>query len=93
MSEGHEEMTLVLNDDSYLSTAPAFGADFRAPLNDYMSLFGEANFILPADTGTVDAYLGVEFYPAAVAAKWRDQAFAPILRPASSPTFAVDVRR
>ena len=93
VAEGHEEMTLLLTDDQRINTAPVIGADFRAPLNDYMSLFGEANFILPADTGTVDAYLGVEFHPAAVAKRFRDVAFAPILRPASSPTFAVDAKR
>ena len=93
VAEGHEEMTFVLNDDQRINTSAVIGADFRAPLNDYAALFGEANFLLPADTGTVDAYLGVEFYPAAVARGLRDLAFAPILRPASSPTFAVDATR
>ena len=93
VAEGHEELTLVLPTDNHLSTAPIFGADFRAPLNDYAALYGEANFILPADTGTVDAFLGVEFYPAAVARSFRDLAFAPILRPAGSPSFAVDAKR
>ena len=93
VAEGHAEMVLLLPNDSHLSTAPVFGADFRAPLNGYAALYGEANFLLPADTGTVDAFLGVEFYPAAAAKKFRDLTFAPILRPAGSPTFAVDVRR
>ena len=59
----------------------------------WAALYGEANFILPADTGTVDAFLGVEFYPAGNAGGYRTNRFAPILRPAGSPTFAVNARR
>ena len=93
VSEGHEEMTLVLTDDNHLSTAPVFGADFRAPLSDFCSLYGEANFVLPADTGSVDSFLGVEFHPSGAAKRFRDLKYAPILRPAGAPTFTVDARR
>ena len=93
VAEGHEEMTLLLTDDNRLSTSPVIGADFRAPLNDFCSLYGEANFLLPADTGTVDSFLGVEFHPAGNAKRYRQLKYAPILRPAGSPTFAVDARR
>ena len=37
VAEGHAEMVLLLPGDSHLSTSPVFGADFRAPLNDYAS--------------------------------------------------------
>ncbi|NNJ25197.1 DUF6666 family protein [Alienimonas chondri] len=93
VSEGHEEMTLVATDDRHLSTAPVFGADFRAPLNDYCSLYGEANFVLPADTGSVDSFLGIDIHPAGVAKCYRKLKYAPILRPAGSPSFVVDARR
>ena len=93
VAEGHEEMVLLLAGDDHQSTSGVLGTDFRVPLNDWASLFGEANFLLPADTGTVDAYLGLEISPAAAARRLRKLPFAPLLNVANSPTFTVDVRR
>ena len=93
VAEGHEEMTLLLTDDNHLSTAPVVGGNFRVPLSDHVSLYGESNFILPVDTGTVDAYIGFEFHPSGRAREYEDLKYAPLLRPAGSPTFAVDARR
>ena len=56
----------------YMTVAPGspptrfpfvFGADVYVPLNNYLSLFGQANFITPNDTGLVTATLGFAFYP------------------------------
>ena len=93
VAEGHEETVLLLAGDDHQSTTGVVGTDFRVPLGRWVSLFGEANFLLPADTGTVDAYLGLEFSPGAAAHRLRHLPFAPLLNVANSPTFAVDVRR
>ena len=69
-----------------------FGAEIQVPLNDHWALFGQGNFITPADTGSVDAYLGVCWYPAGGAYGARQRQFAPVLPVANSPTFTVDLR-
>ena len=40
-----------------------FGSEIHAPLNQWIALYGETNVVLPADTGAIDAYLGLEFSP------------------------------
>jgi hypothetical protein len=68
-----------------------FGAEIHVPLNAYWSLFGQGNFIGPADTGTVDAYLGLTFYPGGIST--RQNQFAPLLPVANNTTFSVDLSR
>ncbi|MBC8352777.1 MAG: hypothetical protein H8E66_12355 [Planctomycetes bacterium] len=70
-----------------------YGADIHVPLNDRLAIFGEANFITPSDSGTVDAYLGVVYYPGGNAQSGRSRRFAPMLPVANNPTFSVDLRR
>ena len=69
-----------------------FGAEIHVPLNDYVALFGQGNFILPADTGTVDSYLGFVVYPSGGAKRARRSRYAPLLPVANSTTFSVDLR-
>lgn len=70
-----------------------YGADLHVPLNDRLAIFGEANFITPSDSGTVDAYLGMIYYPWGDAPSGRSRCFAPLLPVANNPTFSVDLRR
>ena len=70
-----------------------FGAEIHVPLNDWMAIYGSANFITPAATGTVDAFLGVTFYPGGGARQMHRHRFAPLLPVAGNPSFAVDSQR
>jgi hypothetical protein len=71
-----------------------FGAEFFAPLNDWMAIFGETNLVMPADTGAVDAYLGVQFAPQGIyRSRSRQNRFRTFLPVASNPTFTTDLNR
>lgn len=69
-----------------------FGAEIDVPLNDYWALFGQANFITPADTGTVDSYLGIAFYPGGGAQRSRTNRYAPVQAVANSTSMSIDLR-
>ena len=69
-----------------------FGAQIHVPLNDYVALFGQGNFILPADTGTVDSYLGFVVYPSGGAKQSQRSRFAPLMPVANSTNFSVNLR-
>lgn len=92
LAEGHGENNAVTGPAPAKDTVPLFGADFLAPLNDHWALYGETNLIMPADTGTVDAFLGFVWYPGGGAKLARRTAFAPVLPVASPTTVSVDLR-
>ncbi len=71
--------------------AVVFGADFLAPLNDCMAMYGETNLTTPADTGTVDAFLGLVWYPFGNAKIAHRAQFAPLLPVAAPTSFSVDL--
>lgn len=92
-AESHGGVVLVFPDNPAMTQRLVFGSEVRCPLNEWMALFGQANFITPVDTGTVDAYLGIALYPARTARKAIVSRYAPVMAVASNPTFAVDLRR
>ena len=93
LSEGHGEVNIALGDLSPVNERFVFGADIHAPLNDRFALYGEANILTPADTGTVDSYLGMVIYLDPIA-KTRDRRrYAPVLTVANNTSFAVDLTR
>jgi len=67
------------------------GADFVAPLNDSLALYGETNLITPADSGTVDAFFGVVWYPFTNAKTAHRRKFSPFLPVAAPTSFSVDL--
>ncbi|TWT31198.1 hypothetical protein KOR34_45740 [Posidoniimonas corsicana] len=91
LADGHAEVNAALGDWPRRDTMVVFGSDFRVPLTDFLSLTGQANFITPADTGTVDAFLGFEYFPGGRSAAGR--AARPLLPVASNATFSVDMFR
>ncbi len=93
LAEGHSEVNFALGDLEPTSQRLLFGADLHLPLNDWLAVWGEANFITPADTGTVDAYLGLAFYPRGGAISAFRSNFFPVLPLANSPSFSVDLNR
>lgn len=92
-SEGHGRVNVALGDASDTSTVPVFGSDLHIPLSDSWAMFGQANFICPADTGTVDAFLGLAYYPGGKSHGWRRRTFSPLLPVANNTTFSVDLDR
>lgn len=93
VSEGVTRGNVATGDDKRIGERLLYGADVHVPLSDRVALFGEANFITPANAGTVDAYLGFAFYPGRRADGFRRQRFAPLIPAASNPTFVVDGTR
>lgn len=93
LAEGHGEANLALGDLAPVSQRFSFGSDLHVPLNDRVALYGEANFITPADTGTVDAYLGLVIYLDPIAKTISRQRYAPVLPVANSTTMSVDLAR
>ena len=91
-AERHAEGNLALGNMPPTEVRFLFGADLHVPLSPSLAIVGAANFISPADTGTVDSYLGLAYYPGATAFGFNKQRFAPRLPVANSPFFAVDWR-
>ena len=91
-ADGHGEVIHVLPGNPRRKTAPLFGSSLNLPLNDHLAVYGQANFILPPDSGTVDAYLGM-VYTFGRGGPTRRNQYAPLLDVAGSPSFAVDLAR
>jgi hypothetical protein len=90
---GHGQVNLALGDLPPVGARVVFGADLHIPLSDHWAIFGEANFLTPANSGTVDAYLGFCYYIGGTAHGFRERQFAPVLPVADATDFAVDLNR
>lgn len=89
---GHGKVVGVFGGNPAIETSPVFGAMLHAPLNDWLAIYGQGNFILPSDSGTVDAYLGFVVYfdkPVRV----RNSRYSPVFDVANNTSFAVDLRQ
>lgn len=93
IAEGHSEANIALGDLPAFGESFLMGADILAPLNDHLALYGETNLIFPADTGTVDAFLGLQFYPGGGARRARRGRFTPLLPVASPVSFSTNLTR
>lgn len=92
MATGHHNVVLVFPDNSRDRHVLVYGARLDLPLNDRLRITGAGNFLTPAATGTVDAYLGVTFTPGRQPAAARPT-FSPGLEVANNTEFPVDLRR
>jgi uncharacterized protein DUF6666 len=90
---GHGQVDVALGDLPRTGPCVVFGADVHIPLNDHWALFGEANFLTPCDSGTVDAYLGFCYYIDGTARGFRMRQWAPVLPVANNTSFATDLLR
>lgn len=93
IAEGHGEDNAVTGYSPPKDQQFLFGSDVYMPLSDSLALYGECNMIMPTDTGTVDAFLGIQWSPSARAMKGRRGRFSPLLMLASPVSFAVDLAR
>lgn len=90
LASEHSRFNLLLPPEPSVNHPFTFGADIFVPLTPTLSLFGEAHFITPNDTGTITATLGIAWYPGTTHETARSR-FAPMLPLANNATFALDV--
>jgi hypothetical protein len=93
VTESHHTDIIDMPDLHATGPVANFGLEVFVPLNDYFAIFGQGHFITPSDTGTLDAYLGIVFYPGGGVSRARSNAYAPVLPVANNPTFPLDLRR
>jgi hypothetical protein len=93
LAESHSETNVALGDLPSAGRQFLFGADLRAPLNRVCALYGEANFLMPANTGAVDAFLGIEFSTNRCGKKCNSRSSLPLLPLAGNPSFMVNGHR
>jgi hypothetical protein len=91
LAEGHGENNAVTGPSPAKDEQFLFGADVLMPLSASLALYGETNMIMPTDTGTVDAFLGIQWYPTGRAFCARRGTFSPLMSLASPVSFAVDL--
>ena len=89
----HHNVVLVLPGDTRDENAVVYGARLEMPLSNRFSVTGSGNFITPTATGTVDAYLGLTYYPGRRGARIGRGQFAPPMTVGNNPEFAVDLSR
>jgi hypothetical protein len=93
LANEHGQVNAVLGDLRELHNTFVFGAELQIPLTDRLAIFGQANFITPASSGTVDSYLGFVYFPHGGARRVVQSSFAPLQTVAAPTNFAVDLRR
>jgi hypothetical protein len=91
MASHHADIVWVLPDNSRDKNVVVYGAQLEMPLSTRVSVTGSGNFLTPAATGTVDAYLGVTFYPGRKA--MGRGTYSPPMMLGNNPEFPVDLRR
>ena len=92
VADGHGEANAAFGDRARKNNQVTFGAEIFAPLNNFAAIYGEANIIMPADTGAVDAYLGMQLIPGGINRVGRTNRFRGMFSTASSATFANDLK-
>ena len=94
IADEHSEDNIVTGTLPVKNDTILFGADFMAPLNGCMALYGATNLLMPADTGAVDAFLGIEFSPQGIArSRGRTNPFRAYMPVAASPFFTTNLTR
>jgi hypothetical protein len=89
----HHRVVLVLPGDSRDDNVIVYGARLELPLSGRFSITGSGNFITPTATGTVDASLGLTYYPGRPKSTIRRSPFAPPMTVGNNPEFPVDLYR
>lgn len=90
VADRHSEDNIVTGPSPAKEDSFLYGADILMPLTRSLAIYGETNMIMPFDTGTVDAFLGVQWYPGTGASQARRGKFSPLLPTASPVSFATD---
>ncbi len=93
IAQGHGEDNIVTGPSASKDEQFLLGADVLMPLTARLAIYGETNLMMPADTGTVDAFLGVQWYPSGNVKNARRGRYSPMMSLASPTTFSVDLSR
>ena len=93
VARGHHNIVWVLPDNSQDRNVAVYGADLELPLSDRFAVSGSANFLTPTSTGTVDAFLGITFFPGRNAEHRKRGSYSPRLAVANNPEFPVNMHR
>jgi hypothetical protein len=93
MANAHNGVVWVFPANPRDTHVLVYGAELSMPLSDRFAVTGSANFISPASTGTVDAFLGLTFYPGRSSLRAAHNTFTPIVPVANNPTMAINLRR
>ena len=94
VADAHSEENVLIGTLPRKTNPILFGSELHVPLNQWLAISGETNLIMPADTGAIDAYLGIEFAPQGTArSRSRRNRFRALLPVASNPSFTVDLNR
>jgi hypothetical protein len=93
VANAHSNIVWVLPDNSTSGHMLVYGSALDIPLSERFGVTGAANFITPSGTGTVDAFLGLTFYPGRGGFRAARNTFAPLTTVANNPTMAIDLRR
>src|SRR5207244_7969995 len=85
VASAHNNVVCVFPDNSRDTHVVVYGAELSMPLSDRFAVTGSTNLITPASTGTVDAFLGLTFYPGRSGFRAAHNTFAPIAAVANNP--------
>lgn len=91
VAEEHGESNAVIGAARPHDEAFVMGADVLCPLATTLAIYGETHLMMPADTGTVDAFLGLVWYPGRNVRTARRGRYDAMLPMASDTTFSVDL--
>ncbi len=92
MAAGHDNVVYGLSREPRKDFVLVYGAELHMPLSDRFAVTGAANFLTPTATGTVDAFLGVVFYPGRGVMRRAPGPFNPLTPVGGSPMFPVNLR-
>ena len=94
IADRHSEENVVTGTLPPKDNQLLIGAEIFAPLNDFVAIYGSTNLVMPADTGAVDAFLGLELSPRSIYhSRGLRNHFRSFLPVASNPTFTTDLNR
>jgi hypothetical protein len=93
MASAHHNVVWVFPDNSRDRHVLVYGADLAMPLSDRFAVTGAANLVTPTSTGTVDAFLGLSFYPGRSAQRLATNRFTPVNGVANNTSMPINLSR
>jgi hypothetical protein len=91
IADEHGESNAVTGPSKATDESFVMGADVLAPLSSRFAIYGETNLMMPADTGTVDAFMALAWYPGGSARRARRTRFGALLPVAAGTSFSIDL--
>ena len=93
VASAHHNVVWVFPNDTRDPHVLVYGAEVAMPLSDRFAVTGAANLVTPTSTGTVDAFLGLSFYPGRSAQRAAGNGFAPITGVANNTSMPINLSR